>query len=278
MSRTNADTWGLEPGDVVVADCTVQEHLGGGQHYEAYSAFDARLLSPVVVKLLRPGRVDDQDAVRRLRREIEIVGRLNHPGIVRGLHASLDTPRPYLCLERIAGPRLFDFVAEHGPVDSAVVLPLAVEIAAALHYLHGDGFVHFDVTPANVILGSPARLIDLSLARAMDDAAYVGPGTGTRGYVAPEVQGRDRGSAPGPASDIWSLGATLAYALTSHAPREGMGWPSHVPDGLKALVLSMLSPDPADRPTAGAVFDAADSLAAALPAPRIDFFNPRGRA
>ncbi len=272
-----ADSWQLTTGDVVVAECTFQEVLGGGRDFEAFAAFDGRLLCPVVVKVLRPDRASGTDALRRLHREIGIVGRLNHPSLVRGLHASLDLPRPYLCLERVFGPPLGAEVRNHGPVDIAVAVPLMLEVASVLHYMHSEGFVHLDVTPANVILGSPSRLIDLSLARSVADAARIEGPIGTRGYQAPEVLAVGGAHRVGPASDIWSLGATLRFGLTGNSLDDDGRMPAHMPSPLTELIGAMLADDPADRPKAEAVFDVADALADTLPSPRVNFFHPRGQ-
>lgn len=269
-----ADSWQLISGDVIVADCTVHERLGGGRDYEAFAAFDGGRLCPVVVKVLRPSRASDPGALRRLHREIEVTGRLNHPGLVRGLHASLDAPRPYLCLERVFGPSVFSAVRGHEALDIAVAVPLLLEVASALHYVHSEGFVHLDVTPANIVLGSPARLIDLSLARPVEDAAHLDGPLGTRGFRAPEVLGVNGEHHAGPASDIWSLAASIHFGLTGHMVDDGERLPEHVPSALSGLLSAMLAHDAADRPTAENVFDVADALAAELPAPRIDIFRP----
>ena len=271
-----ADSWGLGIGDPIAADCSVQEVLGGGRDFEVFAAFDARRLCPVVMKVLRPSRASDPHGIDRLRREIEIAGRLNHPGLVRGFHASLDPPRPYLCLERVFGTQLLSAVRHEGPVDVAVVIPLLLEVSSALHYMHSQEFVHLDVTPGNVILGSPARLIDLSLARSIADAAELERAVGTPGFRAPEVTDDARVRPPGPWSDVWSLGATVHFALTGQPAIDGGRLPAHLPAALSGLVTAMLAGRPADRPSAEAIFEVADALAESMPAPRIDLFRPDG--
>jgi len=271
---SDADSWELSVGQSVAADCTVQELLGGGRDFEVFAAFDTRRLCPVVMKVLRPSKALDPAAVDRLRREIEVTGRLNHPGLVRGFHASLDPPRPYLCLERVFGPPLLEAVRDEGPVDVAVAVPLMLEAASALHYMHSQGFVHLDVTPVNVILGSPARLIDLSLARSIADATEIDGAVGTRGFQPPEIAGVDGAGYPGPWSDVWSLGATAYFGLTGETVAEGGSLPAEIPAALGDLIDSMLAESPHDRPTAEAVFESMDVLAGQLPAPRIDLFRP----
>lgn len=271
---SDADSWELSVGSLVAADCTMQEHLGGGRDFEVFAAFDTRRLCPVVMKVLRPSKARDPGSVDRLHREIELAGSLNHPGLVRGFHASLDPPRPYLCVERVIGPSLLEIVDEEGPVDVAVAVPLILEVAAALHYMHSSGYVHLDVTPGNVIVGSPARLIDLSLARSIDEAGRLEGAVGTRGFQAPEVVRAGGERRAGPWSDVWSLGATAFFGLTGRTAAEGRDLPGHLPAPVIGLIRSMLADAPERRPSAEAVFEAADGLAERLPAPRIDLFRP----
>ncbi len=87
-------SWGLAAGDELIPRCWVQSRLGGGHSYEAYACFDQRLLASVVVKVVRPHLTDDESTLRTLERETTILGRVNHPVIVRGLHAELGGPRP----------------------------------------------------------------------------------------------------------------------------------------------------------------------------------------
>ena len=76
-----------------------------------------------------------------------------------------DGPRPHLVLEHLEGPRLSQLLRKHGALPMEQLLPLALELASALHYLAGQDVVHLDVKPSNVIMGAPARLIDLSVTR-----------------------------------------------------------------------------------------------------------------
>jgi len=273
-------SWDVASGDELVSRCRVQSRLGGGNAYEAYACFDDRLLASVVVKIVRPNLVDDPPTLRMLAREARVLGALNHPVIVRGLHARVDGPRPYLAMERVPGPRLSTLLRRFGPLSPDQVLPLGMQIASALHYLHENEFVHLDVKPSNIIMDTVPRLIDFSIARSIDQAAELEHVVGTDRYLSPEQaqpQGPDK---VGPASDIWGLGATLFEAITGgrpvdtndQGPERTHAIPDRVPgapDELEAIVLRCLQFEPSARPTPVEVFDTLDPLAARLPKPRL---------
>lgn len=283
------ESWDLAAGDELVPRCQIQSKLGGGHAYEAYACFDQRLLASVVVKVVRPHLTEDAATLRTLERETAILGSLNHPVIVRGLHADLGGPRPHLAMERVPGPRLSTLLRKYGPLSIEQFLPLGMQIASALHYLHEQEIVHLDVKPSNIIMDSTPRLIDFSIARTFIDAAELDHVVGTDQYLAPE-QADPTGVFPvGPASDMWALGTTLVHAITgvrpfnenrvpeSEVPHER--WPQIIeeqpvslpslPDELSALVLRCLDRNPAHRPTPTELFDAFDPWAERLPRPRL---------
>src|ERR687894_1338355 len=172
VSETNAETrWGLEEGDEVGPGRHALQRLGGGHRYEAYLAFDERLHAVVVVKLIRPHLVDDDHTLSGLRAEAEMLERLSHPVILRAFDAILEGPRPHLTLEHLEGPRLSTLVRRYGKLPVEQLVPLALQLCSALHYLSEEEIVHLDVKPANTIMSGPPRLIDLSVAMTLDDAA-----------------------------------------------------------------------------------------------------------
>jgi serine/threonine protein kinase len=267
MSRQGKDSWGLREGDLVAADLTAMKLLGGGESYEAYLAFDDVTYGPVVVKVLRPGQVDDPSSLRVLRREVETLARTAHPALVRALRADPAGDRPHVVLEHLDGPRLSSLVRRYGALEEQQYLPLAIEVASALHYLHRVGYVHLDVKPSNIIMGAPAKLIDLSVARTTERAAGLDHVIGTDAYLAPEQVDPPRTGTPGPASDVWGLGASLFEAIAGYPafdepPRDATTLeerypqlhelsyelPEHVPADVAKVVHAMLDPDPVRRP------------------------------
>jgi serine/threonine protein kinase len=263
--------------------------LGGGRRYEAYLAWDDRLRALVVVKVVRPDQVADESALRALAREAALLRRLAHPMLVRSFDAVLDGERPHLVLELIDGPRLSTLIRRFG-LSLEQLLPLALNLCAAVHYLSGEGVVHLDVKPRNVVMGAAPVLIDLSVAHGVEEIAGLGGPVGTDAYMAPEQCDPERFGEIGPPADVWGVGATLYEALARRRPfREGRerfpqlhDAPAPLPDGvppaLAAALMSCLEPRPADRPTASELADELEPMVDALPSPRLGRFRPGGRA
>ncbi|MGH3484605.1 MAG: serine/threonine-protein kinase [Nocardioidaceae bacterium] len=294
MTDSPPASWELARGDEIVPGLIAMKLLGGGSAYEAYLTFDQKLYAPVVVKVVRPDLVGDDSTLRGLERECDLLQRLNHPAIVRGFRAALDPPRPYVMLENLDGPRLSSLIRRHGPLPPQQWLPLGIELASAVHYLGEMGVVHLDVKPSNIIMGAPARLIDLSVARTIERAGELTAPIGTDAYMAPEQCVPTRERRPGYAADMWGIGATLYHALAGFRPFErgsdaddatdAERWPQLVdeprllpewiPDDLAKPVLACLDPDPAARPTPAALAEAIEPLMAALPKPRLGGWKP----
>ncbi len=292
MNRTS---WGFGEGDEVVPGSTVIEKLGGGSAYEAFRAFDSGLFAPVVVKVVRPHLVMDTPTLRGLRREVDMVGRLNHPVIARGFHAKTDGPMPYLAMESLDGPRLSTLLRKYGTLPMEQLLPLGLEMCSALHYLRGCGIVHLDVKPSNIIMGAPPRLIDLSIARFVKDASELDHVVGTDAYLAPEQADPPRSGRPGVAADMWGLGATMFEALTGYRPfvdgakeesatpqerwpqlaDEIATLPARIPGFVSAPIQACLARSPEQRPSPEELAAMLEPLVDALPRPRLNGFRPR---
>lgn len=262
--------------------------LGGGVHHEVWLAYDESRLAPVVVKILRPELVGDADAVGSTLREIEVLSQLAHPSIVRLYDFDDGADRPYLVQEHLDGPTLSALIFRDGPVQLHQLLPLALELAGGVHYLHARGLLHLDVKPSNVIMGAPAKLIDLSLALDLDTAAALDYPVGSDEYMPPEQCDPVAHGPIGPAADVWSIGATLYRAAVGHrAWRFGDDdrWPQlttapapmpdFVPAPVRDLVMQCLAFDPADRPTTVELVERIEPLLAALPSARLAGFSLR---
>jgi eukaryotic-like serine/threonine-protein kinase len=277
-------SWGFDGGAAIAPGRTVLRELGGGSRYEALLVWDERLFAIMVAKVLRPDQAADAHALRELRREAEALERLAHPVIVRGFDAVLDGPRPHLLIEHLEGPTLRRVIKKGGPLPLQQALPLALHVAAALHYMALEGMVHLDVKPDNIVMGVPPRLIDLSIACGLERAARLRGPIGTDSYMAPEQCVRQ--GSMGSACDVFGLGATLFHALTGRKPfprkpaardsedpfvrfpqltEEPLPMPECVPARLARLVARMLDRDPASRPSPAEVASALEPLVAALP-------------
>ena len=284
---SSADPWDLAPGDAIAPGRRIVEPLGRGERYQTYLAFDDHMLTLVVAKALRADRRDDRRARRGLAAEAEIVESVRHPVIVRSFGLYAGELWPHLLLEHLEGPALSSLLRRHGPLPLAQLVPLAVQLGSALHYLRGEDLVHLDVKPRNIIMGAPPRLIDLSVARTTEQAARLDHPVGTDAYMAPEQCRPTAGVPVGPAADIWGLGATLFEAVAGRRawpdvegfPQtvDGPGMlPPDTPMPLVDVIFACLDNDPAARPAPAERVDAVEPLRAAMPKrPVLSRLRPR---
>lgn len=276
LARVQRASWRLSEGDELAPGRWIVRLLGGGSRYEAFLAYDEHLRALLVAKVLRPDQLDDEGARHGIAGEAELLRRLAHPMLLRGFGEALDAERPHLVLEFVEGPRLSTLVRRYG-LDIEQLLPLALNLCSALHYLGREGVVHLDVKPRNIIMGAEPRLIDLSVARPIERLGELRAAVGTVGYMAPEQRDPARFDELGPAADVWGLGATLHAVLTG-APPLTEPFPSRVPDAVADVVRACLEPRPGDRPAAGEVADVLEPLVDGLAGPRIGRFRPRRSA
>ncbi|WAZ26218.1 bifunctional serine/threonine-protein kinase/ABC transporter substrate-binding protein [Streptomyces cinnabarinus] len=216
------------------------------------------------VKVIRGESTDDQAFRTRFGREAELARRVSSRWVVPVLGADAEAAEPWLATAFVPGPSLVEAVAEHGPLPAATTRSLVRRLAEALTDLHAAGLVHRDVKPGNVLLALDGpRLIDFGVARSEDDTALTASGmvVGSPGFLSPE---QARGGTATAASDVFSLGGVLAYALTGRPPF-GSGAPEAllyrtvhdepdldgIDDDSRPLVARCLAKEPEDRPTAG---------------------------
>jgi serine/threonine protein kinase len=257
--------WDFREGDEIAPGLRAVRLIGGGRRYEAYLAWADHLRALVVVKVVRPDQIHDPGTLAGLRGEAAMLRTLAHPMLLRSFGGELSGERPHVVLELIDGPRLSTLIRRYG-VNLEQLLPLALNLCAVLHYLAHERVVHLDVKPRNIIMGGEPRLIDLSIARRVEELAELRTPVGTDGYMAPEQRDPDRFDEIGPAADMWGLGATLREAL-----------PERVPARVTAAVDACLGPRPSDRPTAGELAAVLEPIVDALPAPRLGRFRPTPR-
>jgi hypothetical protein len=215
----------------------------------------------VALKVLRPHIVGDEEARRRLAREVSSLERIRSRWIAEIVDADPWAPTPYVATRYVPGLSLHDHVPHEGPLTGADLEWFARCLAEGIASVHAVGVLHRDVKPSNVLMeGRTPILIDFGLARVADDPKLTHAGwlLGTPGYLAPEILYGDDATT---ASDVHSWAATVAFAGTGHPPfgrgpamaimdrvRRGEHDLSGLPDDLRAVVASALHPDPAQRP------------------------------
>lgn len=256
----------------------VIEELGQGSMGIVYKAHDPNLDLVLAVKVLRPECLQGETLVKRFLAEARVLGRLDHPNIVRVYNVDEDHGTVYIAMEFLEGEGLND-LAKRRRLSPEQVAELGATIAEALGYAHSKGIVHRDVKPGNILVradGKP-KITDFGIARIEDTAEHLrtqaGEVLGTPAYMSPEqvlsepVDGR---------SDIFSLGIILYELCAGERPFRGDSLGAvfqaitqatpvplserapEIPPAMAEAVGRCLRRNPADR------FQSGDELAAAL--------------
>jgi eukaryotic-like serine/threonine-protein kinase len=199
------------PGSEIAAGYEVLSHLNRSHVLDVYDCWSSERECRCIVKALRPDRLGDPGARRRLLAEAGLLTRLCHPGIVRGYEA-LRRPEPLLVMETLTGETLAHLV-DRRRLRARELAFLGLQLASAVGYLHRQGYLHLDLKPSNVVAESGrAKLIDLSIARRPGRAR---PGVGTWCYMAPE---QASGGRVDEAADVWGIGVVLFEAACGETP------------------------------------------------------------
>jgi serine/threonine protein kinase len=176
----------------------------------------------VAVKTIRVELAEEPGFRARFAREVAAASRVSGVFTAAVIEANPDADLPWVATAYVPAPSLSTLVKEAGPLPVPAVRWLAAGCAEALQSIHGAGLLHRDVKPSNVLVAPDGpRVIDFGIARAAERVQLTTThgASGTPAYMAPE-QARDATQAS-PASDVFSLGATLVFAATGHAPYEG---------------------------------------------------------
>ena len=248
----------------------LHRRLATGGTADVFLARDQLLNRPVAVKILSASLSEDEEFVRRLRREAQVVASLNHQNIVGVFDQGEHERAPFIVMEYVDGRSLADILRGHGPIAPDKAANIAVDVAAALDAAHRQGMVHMDVKPGNVLITDEGqvKLADFGIAKALigngetDLTSEDGTVMGTATYLSPEqAQGRK----VGPRSDVYSLAVVLYEMLTgtapfvgdspaeiarkhvAEAPRPPRDNGHDIAESLQAITLKALAKDPAKR-------------------------------
>ncbi|NEC27263.1 serine/threonine protein kinase, partial [Streptomyces sp. SID8111] len=255
-------------GQLVAGRYRLGESIGNGGMGRVWRAHDEVLHRSVAVKELTAALYvsDSEQAMllARTRAEARAAARINHSAVVT-VHDVLEhDARPWIVMELVEGRSLADAVKEQGRVEPREAARIGLWVLRALGAAHRAGVLHRDVKPGNVLLGRDGRVLltDFGIAQIEGDTAITRTGevVGSVDYLAPE---RVRGHDPGPASDLWALGATLYTAVEGTSPfrrtsplttmqavvEEEVDAPRHA-GPLTPVIAALLSKDPAARPDA----------------------------
>jgi eukaryotic-like serine/threonine-protein kinase len=256
----------------------LEEPLDSGGMAEVWRARDEVLGGrPVAVKILHDNLARDPGFLERFRREAVAAARLSHPAVVRVFDTGVDGDVCFIVMELFEGQNLAEILADRGHLDPPEAAAIAQSILDALHHAHGQGVVHRDVKPANVLIGpgGAVKVTDFGIAKAAfaGDITTTGKLLGTALYLAPE-QVADK-----PAdhrTDLYAVGVVLYEMLTGRPPfraetdlatatmrltqdpRPPGALRAGIPRALEQVVMRALAREPEER------FQNAEEMRAAL--------------
>ncbi|MBB5154854.1 serine/threonine-protein kinase [Saccharopolyspora phatthalungensis] len=212
-----------DEGRLVAGRYRVQRRIGSGAMGVVWECVDERLHRTVAVKqlLLQPGLDpgEAEEARQRAMREGRIAARLQHPNAISVYDVAEDEGQPVLVMEYLPSTSLAGMMSDHGPLPPREVARIGAQVASALGAAHAAGVVHRDIKPGNILLGDngQVKITDFGISRAQGDVQVTKTGmlAGTPAYLSPDVA---MGQEPTPASDVFSLGATLYAAIEGRPP------------------------------------------------------------
>jgi eukaryotic-like serine/threonine-protein kinase len=252
------------PGQLIAGRYRLVEEIGRGGFGVVWRARDEHLRRDVAAKLIfLPSHLTTdqrQEQSERSMREARSAARLDHRGVVTVHEVVEHDGFPWIIMELIRGRSLADIVKSDGPLPPRRVAAIGLEILAALRVAHAAGVIHRDVKPANVLVAEHRVVLgDFGIATIEGDASITQSGLvmGAPAFTAPE---RARGEHAVAASDLWSLGATLYYAVEGRRPYSGPNAnavfhsiltgppaPTSRAGGLAPVLIGLLCKDPAER-------------------------------
>jgi serine/threonine protein kinase len=257
-----------DTGRVIAGRYRLQAPIGRGAMGVVWRARDQLLDRDVAIKEVQIADTltegERATAFQRTLREAKTAARLNHPAVVTVYDVAEDGGRPWIVMQLVHAQSLDQVLGESGPLSPRRAAEMARQLLSALSVAHAAGVMHRDVKPSNVLLGAEDRavLTDFGIATFADDPKLTQTGMvmGSPGFTAPE---RIRGEDASPASDLWSLGATLFAAVEGHGPFEQRG-------GAITTMSAIINEDAPEAPTAGALAPVIAALLRREPADRPD--------
>ena len=240
-----------DTGRVIAGRYRLQAPIGRGAMGVVWRARDQLLDRDVAIKEVQIADSLTEDeratAFQRTLREAKTAARLNHPAVVTVYDVAEDGGRPWIVMQLVHAQSLDQMLAASGPLSPRRAAEMARQLLSALSVAHAAGVMHRDVKPSNVLLGDDDRavLTDFGIATFQGDPKLTQTGMvmGSPGFTAPE---RIRGEDASPASDLWSLGATVYAAVEGHGPFEQRG-------GAITTMSAIINEDAPEAPTAGAL-------------------------
>jgi serine/threonine-protein kinase len=211
---------------LIVGRYIILDRIGSGSMGRVYRAHHVMMDRVVALKIIAPEIASNERVVARFQREMKLVGRLDHPNVVRAFDADQINKILYIVMEYVTGLSLGERLKKKGPIPPAEMIDYAAQAARGLAHAHEQGIVHRDIKPTNILLTDDRRIkiLDLGLGVLMeaDSAATFatadGIAVGTVDYMSPEqacgreVDGR---------SDLYGLGCSMYHLMSGKLPFPG---------------------------------------------------------
>jgi serine/threonine protein kinase len=215
-----------KPQGLIVGRYIVLDRIGSGSMGRVYRAHHVMMDRVVALKIIAPEIASNERVVARFQREMKLVGRLDHPNVVRAFDADQINKVLYIVMEYVNGMSLGERLKKQGPIPPIEMVDYAAQAALGLAHAHEQGIVHRDIKPSNILLSDDRRvkILDLGLGVLMeaDSAATFatadGIAVGTVDYMSPEqacgreVDGR---------SDLYGLGCSMYHLMSGRLPFPG---------------------------------------------------------
>lgn len=261
----------LAPGSVLAHRYEIKQQLGAGGMGIVYRAFDRELKEPVAIKTLQPGLLGDPVLLERFKQEIRLARRISHPNVVRTHDLGEADGLYFITMEFVEGTGLDELISKRGALPIGVTLTIGRQLCRALEVAHGQGVVHRDIKPQNLVVDAQGflKVMDFGIARLVESRQPKGPGLtaegsiiGTPEYMAPEQL---IGEAVDGRADLYSAGAVLYECATGKRAFAGGSFASvlmkqvqetpadprtvdpDLPEGFSSLILKALAKRPDER-------------------------------
>ncbi|WP_433827890.1 serine/threonine-protein kinase [Actinoplanes sp. CA-015351] len=271
----------IRPGVTLGGRYRLEERIAGGGMGDVWRGIDEVLGRTVAVKILLPALLDEPGFAERFRGEARTMATINHPGVVDVYDYGSDQQLAFLVMEYVEGDALSRTLSRVGRLTPARTMALVAQAADALQAAHGNGIVHRDVKPGNLLVRPNGTLVltDFGIARSalVGQLTVAGAVLGTASYISPEQAAGDVAT---PASDVYALGVVAYQCLSGHRPFDGATpieiamkhvresprpLPGDIPPAVRAIVDRAMDKDPSSRwPSAAAMASVARQAAASL--------------
>lgn len=255
----------MEQGYYIDGRYKILSTVGSGGMANVYLAEDLILEREVAIKVLRLDFREDEESIRRFRREAESTTNLNHANIVSVSDVGIGE-NPYIVMEYVEGMNLKEFITLNDPISYPQIINIMTQILSGVGYAHRNDVIHRDLKPQNILINkqNQAKISDFGIAIALSQNSITQTNSllGSVQYISPE---RARGRMASIQSDIYSLGIILYEMITGKVPFEGESavsvalrhfqeeipslkdYDENIPQALENVVLRATAKEPKDR-------------------------------